>query len=169
MEIPVEAFAARCSVRAVPRVDHVTCLGGVSLLDCHMKPCKRAAKSAGTEYVDLACGGLTFVPPDCASWLIWREADRTLNVFKALTGLFSLLTGQEPPFEEAIDWFQFTYTVDRSGAYVVHMSTVLAQSAVVEGDELFPALLAHLRRRYPEVARVSHLSAGRFKSDRGED
>ena len=30
-------------------------------------------------------------------------------------------------------------------------STVLAQSAVAEGDELFPALLAHPRRRYPEV------------------
>ena len=46
---------------------------------------------------------------------------------------------------------QFTYTADRAGAYVAPASTVLAQSAVAEGDELFPALLAHLRRRYPEV------------------
>ena len=30
-------------------------------------------------------------------------------------------------------------------------STVLVQYVVVEGDELFPALLEHLRRRYPEV------------------
>ena len=30
-------------------------------------------------------------------------------------------------------------------------STVLAQSVVAEGGELFPVLLAHLRRRYPEV------------------
>ena len=28
---------------------------------------------------------------------------------------------------------------------------VLSQSAVAEGGELFPALMAHLRRRYPEV------------------
>ena len=30
-------------------------------------------------------------------------------------------------------------------------STVLVQSAVAEGGDLFPALLAHLSRRYPEV------------------
>ena len=30
-------------------------------------------------------------------------------------------------------------------------SIVIAQSAVSEGDELFPALMSHLRRRYPEV------------------
>ena len=30
-------------------------------------------------------------------------------------------------------------------------STVLAQSEVAEGDELFLELLGHLRRRYPEV------------------
>ena len=30
-------------------------------------------------------------------------------------------------------------------------STILVQSTVAEGDDLFPALLAHLRRRYPEV------------------
>ena len=30
-------------------------------------------------------------------------------------------------------------------------STVIAQSAVAEGGELFPELQAHLRRRYPEV------------------
>ena len=29
VEIHVKAFAARRSVRAVPRVDHVTCLGGI--------------------------------------------------------------------------------------------------------------------------------------------
>ena len=30
-------------------------------------------------------------------------------------------------------------------------STVLAQSVVAEGGEIFPALLAHIRRQYPEV------------------
>ena len=108
-------------------------------------------KSAGTEYVDLACQGLMFIPPDCASWLLWREMDGPLNIFEALTGLFPLLTGQETPFEEALDWFQLTYTADRAGTYVAPVSTVIAQSAVAEGDELFLALLAHLRRLYTEV------------------
>ena len=67
VEIPDKAFVSRRTVLAVPRVDHVTHLGGVSLLDWQKKPCKRAVKSAGTEYVDLACRGLTFAPPDCAS------------------------------------------------------------------------------------------------------
>ena len=37
------------------------------------------------------------------------------------------------------------------GAYVAPASTVLAQSAVAEGGELFPELLEHLRRCYTEV------------------
>ena len=37
------------------------------------------------------------------------------------------------------------------GAYVAPASTVLVPLAVVEGDNIFGALLAHLRRRYPEV------------------
>ena len=92
VEIPYKAFAARQSVRTVPKVDHVTHLGGVSPLDWQTKPCERAVKSAGTEYVDFAFQGLTFVPPDCASWLLRREADGPLNVFKASTGLFPLIT-----------------------------------------------------------------------------
>ena len=62
-----------------------------------------------------------------------------------------MLTGQEPPFEADLDWLQFTYTSDRAGAYVVPASTVLVQSALAEGGDLFPALLSHLRRQYPEV------------------
>ena len=46
---------------------------------------------------------------------------------------------------------QFAYTVDQSGAYVAHAPTVLTQSVVEEGGELFTALLAHLSRRYPDV------------------
>ena len=98
---------------------------------------QEGVKSAGTEYVELACRGLAFVPLYCASWILQREADRPLNVFKASTGLFPLLTGQDPPFEEALDWLQFANTVDRAGAYVVPASTVLSQSAIAEGGELF--------------------------------
>ena len=85
------------------------------------------------------------------SWLLGSTADRPTNVFEASAGLFSLLTGRYPPFEAAFDWLQFIYTSDRSGAYVAHASTVLVPSAVAEGDDLFLALLVHLRRQYPEV------------------
>ena len=43
------------------------------------------------------------------------------------------------------------YTADRAGAYVAPASTVLAQSAVSEGDELFLVFLSNLRKLYPEV------------------
>ena len=79
-------------------------------------------------------------------WILWREADGPINVFEASTGLSPLLTGREPPLEEALDWLQFAYTADRASAYVAPASMILAQSAVAEGGELFPALLAHLRR-----------------------
>ena len=81
------------------QIDHVTRLWGTSLFDCQTKPFKRAGKSARTEYADLACHELMFAPPDCISWLLWREADRPLNVFEVSKGLSPLLTGQEHPFE----------------------------------------------------------------------
>ena len=46
---------------------------------------------------------------------------------------------------------QFTYTADRVGADVAPASTVLAKSAIAEGDKLFPAFLEHLKILYPEV------------------
>ena len=55
----------------------------------------------------MAFRGLTFVPPDCAAWLLERGADGPLNVFEASKGFFSTLTGQEPPFKEALYWLQF--------------------------------------------------------------
>ena len=87
--------------------------------------------------MDLACQGLTFVPPDCASWLFWREADGPINGFEASTGLFPLLTSRELPFEEALDWLQFAYTADRAGDYGAPASTVLAHFAVAEGVNSF--------------------------------
>ena len=90
--IHVEALPAWRSVCAVPRVNHVTRLGKISLLDCQTKPCERAAKSTGTEYVELDFRGLNFVPPDCAYWILQREVDRPLNVFEMSPGLFPLIT-----------------------------------------------------------------------------
>ena len=144
-------FAARRSVCAVPRIDHVAHLGGISPRDWLTKPCKRAAKEAGTDHINLACLGLKFLPADCAACLLGVSMDGPVNVFEASAGLFLLLTSQEPPFEAALDWLQFAYTADRAGAYVAPASTVLVSLAIAEGEDLFGVLLAHLRRRYPEV------------------
>ena len=66
-DIPHEALAARPCACAIPRVDHVTHLGGISPPNWKTKPCKRAGKRAETYYIDLACRGLTFIPLDCAA------------------------------------------------------------------------------------------------------
>ena len=73
----------------------------------------------------MACRGLAFLPVDCAAWLLGREAEKPVNVFEASAGLFPLLNGQEPPFEAALGFLQFTYTADRAGAYMAPASTVL--------------------------------------------
>ena len=101
--------------------------------------------------MNLACRGLAFLPTDCAAWLLGREADGPVNVFEASAGLFPLLNGRELPFEAALDFLQFAYTADKAGAYVAPASTVLVPPAVSEGEDVFAALLAHLRKRYPEV------------------
>ena len=55
VETPNDLFAERRSVCAVPRFDHITHLGEISQIDWKTKPCKRAAKLVGAEYMDLAC------------------------------------------------------------------------------------------------------------------
>ena len=93
MDISPDFFRARRSFRAVPRIYHIAHLGRISPLDSQTKPCERAAKAAGTDHINLACRGLAFVPSDCATWLLGREADGPVNVFEASAGLFPMLTG----------------------------------------------------------------------------
>ena len=62
-----------------------------------------------------------------------------------------MITGREPSLDATLDWVQFVYTANRAGAYVAPASTVLAHSAVGEGDKLFPELIVNLRRQYTEV------------------
>ena len=101
--------------------------------------------------MELACRGLTLVTSDCASWILRGKAYRPLNVFEASTGLFPLLTDQDPPSEEALNWLVFAYSIDRVGDFVVPASTVLDQSTVLEGGTLLSALLEHLRRLCPKL------------------
>ena len=65
LELPSEAFAVRRSMRAVSREDHISHLGGVSPPDWQTKLL--------TGSRDLACRGLTFVSPYCATWVLGRE------------------------------------------------------------------------------------------------
>ena len=64
---------------------------------------KSEEKTSGAEYGDLDCQGLNFVPPDCTSWFLDKEEYGPVNVFNALEGLFSMLTFQDPPLQEALD------------------------------------------------------------------
>ena len=67
VEIHHNAFAERCSVLSVPQVEHLTHLGGKSPPNWNTIPYKRVGKTAGSDYLDLASWGLTFVLLDCAS------------------------------------------------------------------------------------------------------
>ena len=97
-------------------------------------PCKRVGKATESGR-DLACQGLAFVAPD--------DAARLLNTSRNITEvgqlILPILVGRTPPFEETLDWLQFVYTTDRTGAYVAPAPTVLVLSVVSEGDPLFPA------------------------------
>ena len=64
VEIPPNFYVAGRSVCSVPRVYHITHLGGISLLDWQTKPCERAAKVAGKDHINLACRWLTLFPSD---------------------------------------------------------------------------------------------------------
>ena len=79
------------------------------------------------------------------------EEGGSLKVYATSWGLFPMLTSREPPFEESLNYLKFVYITDRAGDYVAPKSTVFAQSAIAEQDELFPEILKHLRRLYPEV------------------
>ena len=144
VELDIDAFGVRRTVHAVLRVDHITHLEVVPPYDWQAAPCKRAGKLLKGGR-DLACRGLAFLPPDGAALLL----EGPINIAEASQTLFPLLAGRARPFKETLDWLQLAYTADRTGAYVVPESTVLAQSAVWKGETLFPALWNHLLRRYP--------------------
>ena len=76
------------------------------------------------------------------------EKEQSINITADSKGIFPLLTGQAPPFEEALAWLQFAYTANQTWAYVVPASTVIVQSTVVEGDELFLVLFANLQKLF---------------------
>ena len=83
--------------------------------------------------------------PDGVALLLKVES----NIAQASQLLFLLLASRTPPFEETLDWLQFAYTADRTGAYVAPVSTVLVPSAVLKEDPLFLAIWRHVLHRFP--------------------
>ena len=134
VELPVDAFLVRRSVRAVLRADNIIHLEGVSHSAWQETPCGMTGKAAKGGR-DLSCQGITFVTPDSASRLL----NTSRNITEVGQLILPILVGRTPPFEETLDWLQFVYTTDRTGAYVAPAPTVLVLSVVSEGDPLFPA------------------------------
>ena len=83
---------------------------------------------------------MTFISSYGAALLL----DSYLTISEDSQMLFPLLAGLVAPSKETIYWIQFAYTADQTGAYLVPVSTVLDQSAVLERDPLFPAIWRHL-------------------------
>ena len=144
VELPVDVFGVRRSVRAVPRADQISHMEGFSPSVCQSTPCKRVGKAAEGGS-DLDCQGITFVAPDGATRLL--ETSR--NIEEVSQFLFPILVGRAPPFEDMLDWPQFAYTADRTRSYVASASVVLVLSTLLKGDSLFPAIWRHLLRRFP--------------------
>ena len=94
---------------------------------------------------DLSYRGLTFVPPDGASFLLGLFK----NISEATQTLFPILDSQAPPYKEALNWMQFSYTADQVGDYVLPVFKSPVRSMVSERDPLFSLTLRHLRRSYP--------------------
>ena len=140
----MDAFSVWRSMRAVPTADHTSHLEGVSPSSWQATPYERVGKAAEGGR-DLACRGITFVTPDGASRLI----DTSRKIAEVVQLLFPILVGQATSFEETLDWLQFAYTAERTGAYVAPVSMVLVPSAVLEGDPLFIAFWQHRLRRFP--------------------
>ena len=67
---------------------------------------------------NLACRGLAFFSTGCAVWILGRAEEQDITIAAASQGLLPLMTDQALPFEEALDWLQFAYTADQTGAYV---------------------------------------------------
>ena len=116
---------------------------GVPPLDWQTMPCNSVGRKEDDGY--LACRGLDFLYPDMSARLLVSP----WNIAEAYQLIFALLTSQAPPYEEALDWLQFSYTGDRSGAYVVPGSTKVTFQTSAEGGPLFALAFQHLCTLYP--------------------
>ena len=71
------------------------------------------------------------------------------NIAEVSRLLSPLLSGREPPYKEALDWLQFSYSGDKKGDYVTPVNTSLSFLSPAEGGSLFSPALECLRALYP--------------------
>ena len=64
VEIVHKSLVARRSIHAMPRVDHVSHLGGISPPHWQTILFERVGKIAGAEHYNVDCRGLTLAPPE---------------------------------------------------------------------------------------------------------
>ena len=145
VDIPVDTFVVRRSIRTVSQEYRVSHLGVFPPLVFKKILCKRAEKLMPGGH-DLACRGLAFVPPDSATHLLYRPDITIVDVSQAF---FPLLSGWFTAFKEALDWLQFAFEGVSKGAYLDPASTVFVWSMLAEGWALFSPVLEHLWWRFP--------------------
>ena len=112
VELPMDDFGVWRSVCAVPREDHISHLEGVTPSVWQVTPCEKLAKAAEGGS-NLACQWLTFVAPDGAAHILGNPH----HIAETIQLLFLLLAGLAPPFEDILNWIQFTYATDRTGEF----------------------------------------------------
>ena len=130
-KIPVASFEAQRAVSAMSRGDHWVHLEGVSPSGWQMTPCERA--SGKGEGRSLSCQGLTFLPLYETAPLF--NLEESVGMFSK--ELFPVLSGQEPPYKEALNWLHFSFTDNTKGPYVAPANTAFSFASPVEGGAMF--------------------------------
>ena len=108
-KISVDSFGAQRALSVVSQDDHHVHLEGAPPSVSQTTPCER--ESGKGEGQSLSCWGLAFLPPDADAPLFHLEG--SVSEFSKI--IFTLLAYQEPPYKEALDWIQFSFTGDPKG------------------------------------------------------
>ena len=144
MDLPMASFTVRHVVCAVTREDHIFHIEGIPPSSWKMTPCNRAENN--TESRDLTCLGITLFPLYGDSWLLGLY----MNISDTSQLLSPLLYSWALPYNNKLNWLQFSYTGDRLGAYRAPGYTELEFDTLSEGDLLFALVLYRLQNLYPE-------------------
>ena len=118
VEICEEAFLVIRAILAVPRADHVS----------HMEVAPHTFDDvrSGREY-----SGGKYITGFSRSDLPSLDSTPHLLIWTmSIPTLLPLLFGQAPPYEEGLNWLQFSYTRDRTGVYMDPISTEIVFSVL---------------------------------------
>ena len=99
------------------------------------------------EGQSLSCRGFTLLPPNAAVPLFHLEG----SVGDFSKELFPLLADQEPPYEEALNWLQFDFTVKTKFQYTAPAHTEFSFSSPVKVEPSFLPELKRIQTLYPRA------------------